>query len=52
MQDIVKFMSMFSQVPAVNQQLNENATATQTEIIAVHTPQVNMKLFNRLILIV
>lgn len=40
MQDIVRFMSAFSQTPSINQQLRENATATQTEIIAVHTPQV------------
>ncbi|KAI4463310.1 protein phosphatase 1 regulatory subunit sds22-related [Holotrichia oblita] len=39
MQDIVKFMTIFSQVPGVNQQLKEHATATQTEIVAVHTPQ-------------
>ncbi|GJQ84535.1 putative leucine-rich repeat protein [Trypoxylus dichotomus] len=39
MQDIVKFMTMFSQVPGINQQLKEHATATQTEIVAVHTPQ-------------
>lgn len=32
-------MSAFSQIPSVNQQLSENAAATQTEIIAVHTPQ-------------
>lgn len=39
MQDIVKFMTTFSQIPSVNQQLRENVAATQTEIIAVHTPQ-------------
>lgn len=42
MQDIVKFMSAFSQIPSVNQQLRESAAATQTEIIAVHTPQVSL----------
>ncbi|KAK9692504.1 hypothetical protein QE152_g35120 [Popillia japonica] len=42
MQDIVKFMTIFSQVPGVNQQLKEHATATQTEIVAVHTPQVGI----------
>lgn len=42
MQDIVKFMSVFSHIPPVNQQQKENATATQTEIVAVHTPQVNI----------
>ncbi|KRT78760.1 hypothetical protein AMK59_7731 [Oryctes borbonicus] len=39
MQDIVKFMTMFSQVPGIHQHLKEHATATQTEIVAVHTPQ-------------
>lgn len=32
-------MTTFSQIPSVNQQLRENVAATQTEIIAVHTPQ-------------
>lgn len=40
MQDIIRFMSAFSQVSSINQQLKENAIATQTEISAVHTPQV------------
>ncbi|KAF2904946.1 hypothetical protein ILUMI_01227 [Ignelater luminosus] len=39
MQDIIRFMSAFSQVSSINQQLKENAIATQTEISAVHTPQ-------------
>nr|XP_022913294.1 centrosomal protein of 97 kDa-like [Onthophagus taurus] len=39
MQDIVKFMTMFSQMSNVNQQLKETVAGTQTEIIAVHTPQ-------------
>ena len=41
MQDIVKFVSMFNQIPGVNnQQSKETVVATQTEIVAVHTPQV------------
>ncbi|XP_076273081.1 centrosomal protein 97kDa isoform X2 [Rhynchophorus ferrugineus] len=39
MQDIVKVMSVFSQSTGLNQQLKENGIATQTEIVAVHTPQ-------------
>ncbi|XP_056632308.1 centrosomal protein of 97 kDa [Diorhabda sublineata] len=38
MQDIVKVMTVFSQSPNINQQLKDGI-ATQTEIIAVHTPQ-------------
>lgn len=41
MQDMVKFMSMYAQIPAPpNHLYKENGIATQTEIIAVHTPQV------------
>lgn len=40
MQDIVKVMSVFSQTAELNYQIKENGIATQTEIIAVHTPQV------------
>lgn len=43
MQDIVKVMTAFSQAAAMNPPLIENGTATQTEIIAVHTPQVKIK---------
>ncbi|KAG5883926.1 hypothetical protein JTB14_032149 [Gonioctena quinquepunctata] len=39
MQDIVKVMTVFSQSAGINHQLRDNGTATQTEIIAVHTPQ-------------
>ncbi|XP_017786219.1 PREDICTED: centrosomal protein of 97 kDa isoform X2 [Nicrophorus vespilloides] len=40
MQDIAKFMSFFSQIqPTLNQQFKETVAGTQTEIIAVHTPQ-------------
>ncbi|KAF5308315.1 hypothetical protein FQR65_LT06309 [Abscondita terminalis] len=39
MQDIIKFMSTFAQIPSVQQHMNDNAIATQTEISAVHTPQ-------------
>ncbi|CAH1991339.1 unnamed protein product [Acanthoscelides obtectus] len=40
MQDIVKVMTVFSQTAGINHQLNnENGIATQTEIVAVHTPQ-------------
>uniref|UniRef100_A0A6P7G1V5 Centrosomal protein of 97 kDa n=1 Tax=Diabrotica virgifera virgifera TaxID=50390 RepID=A0A6P7G1V5_DIAVI len=38
MQDIVKVMTAFSQTAGINQQLKDGI-ATQTEIIAVHTPQ-------------
>lgn len=39
MQDIIKYMATFSQTPNMQQQLNDKAIATQTEISAVHTPQ-------------
>lgn len=40
MQDIVKVMTVFSQQAALNHHLSkENGIATQTEIVAVHTPQ-------------
>lgn len=39
MQDILRVMSMFSQGAGVNLS-DQNGIATQTEIIAVHTPQV------------
>ncbi|XP_074037804.1 centrosomal protein 97kDa [Leptinotarsa decemlineata] len=39
MQDIVKVMTVFSQSAGINHQLKENGIATQTEIVAVHTPQ-------------
>lgn len=39
MQDIIKFMSTFGQIPTIQQHMKENAIATQTEISAVHTPQ-------------
>lgn len=45
MQDIVKVMTVFSQTTGLNCQLNENGIGTQTDIIAVHTPQVNYKEF-------
>lgn len=38
MQDIVKVMTVFSQSANINQQLKDGI-ATQTEIVAVHTPQ-------------
>lgn len=43
MQDIVKVMTVFSQTAPLNQHLKENGIATQTEIVAVHTPQVIIK---------
>ncbi|CAH1159643.1 unnamed protein product [Phaedon cochleariae] len=39
MQDIVKVMTVFSQTAGINHQLRDNGIATQTEIVAVHTPQ-------------
>ncbi|XP_066153165.1 centrosomal protein of 97 kDa isoform X1 [Euwallacea fornicatus] len=39
MQDILRVMSMFNQKAAIGQQLTDNGIATQTEIVAVHTPQ-------------
>ncbi|KAJ8970356.1 hypothetical protein NQ314_001267 [Rhamnusium bicolor] len=39
MQDIVKVMTVFSQSTGINHQLNENGISTQTDIVAVHTPQ-------------
>lgn len=41
MQDILRVMSMFSQGAVVNLS-DQNGIATQTDIIAVHTPQVNV----------
>ncbi|RZB40847.1 centrosomal protein of 97 kDa, partial [Asbolus verrucosus] len=41
MQDIIKVMTVFSQAASLNPPLTENGTATQTEIVAVHTPQVS-----------
>lgn len=40
MQDIMKCMSVFSQATNVQHQLEETVATTQTEIVAVHTPQV------------
>lgn len=40
MQDIIKFMTIFSQTTPMTQHLKEHGIATQTEISAVHTPQV------------
>lgn len=45
MQDVMRCMSMFCQMPAVSQPAaisKEMGTATQTEIVAVHTPQVGI----------
>lgn len=42
MQDIIKFMTIFSQTTPVAQHLKENGIATQTDISAVHTPQVRI----------
>ncbi|KAL1506265.1 hypothetical protein ABEB36_005659 [Hypothenemus hampei] len=39
MQDILRVMTVFSQSAGMNQSLQENGIATQTEIVAVHTPQ-------------
>ncbi|XP_018564870.1 centrosomal protein of 97 kDa isoform X2 [Anoplophora glabripennis] len=39
MQDIVKVMTVFSQSAGINHQLRENGISTQTDIVAVHTPQ-------------
>lgn len=39
MQDIIKFMTIFSQSTPIAQHLKEHGIATQTEISAVHTPQ-------------
>ncbi|XP_030753204.1 centrosomal protein of 97 kDa-like isoform X2 [Sitophilus oryzae] len=39
MQDIFKVMTVFSHSTGLNHYLKENGIATQTEIIAVHTPQ-------------
>ncbi|KAJ8986071.1 hypothetical protein NQ317_003365 [Molorchus minor] len=39
MQDIVKVMTVFSQTAGINHQLRENGISTQTDIVAVHTPQ-------------
>jgi centrosomal protein CEP97 len=39
MQDIIKVMTVFSQATSLNPPLTENGIATQTEIVAVHTPQ-------------
>jgi hypothetical protein len=41
MQDIIKVMTVFSQATSLNPPLTENGIATQTEIVAVHTPQVS-----------
>lgn len=40
MHDIVKVMTVFSQNISLNNRTKENGIATQTEIVAVHTPQV------------
>uniref|UniRef100_A0AAR5P6R1 Centrosomal protein of 97 kDa n=1 Tax=Dendroctonus ponderosae TaxID=77166 RepID=A0AAR5P6R1_DENPD len=39
MQDILNVMAVFSQSAGLSHQLKENGIATQTEIVAVHTPQ-------------
>ncbi|XP_060530394.1 centrosomal protein of 97 kDa-like [Cylas formicarius] len=39
MQDIVKVMTVFSHSAGMSGHLKENGIATQTEIVAVHTPQ-------------
>ncbi|KAJ8919553.1 hypothetical protein NQ315_002175 [Exocentrus adspersus] len=39
MQDIVKVMTVFSQSAGINHQFRENGISTQTDIVAVHTPQ-------------
>ncbi|XP_063923100.1 centrosomal protein of 97 kDa isoform X2 [Zophobas morio] len=39
MQDIIKVMTVFSQAASIAPPLVENGIATQTEIVAVHTPQ-------------
>ncbi|XP_019869523.2 centrosomal protein of 97 kDa isoform X2 [Aethina tumida] len=39
MQDIVKVMTAFSQSTGISQNFKDNGIATQTEIVAVHTPQ-------------
>ncbi|KAJ8944405.1 hypothetical protein NQ318_023178 [Aromia moschata] len=39
MQDIVKVMTVFSQTAGIGHQLRENGISTQTDIVAVHTPQ-------------
>lgn len=45
MQDILRFMTLFTQSSTINQQNKENVISTQTEISAVHTPQVFYCLF-------
>lgn len=50
MQDIIKFMTIFSQTSAISQHLKENGIATQTEISAVHTPQVKIVIFSLIML--
>lgn len=42
MEEIVKVMTLFSQAAGLGRPLSgkENGIATQTEIVAVHTPQV------------
>lgn len=42
MQDIIKFMTIFSQSTPMAQHLKEHGIATQTDISAVHTPQVEL----------
>lgn len=44
MQDILRVMSMFNQGAVVNLS-DQNGIATQTDIIAVHTPQVMSLVF-------
>lgn len=48
MQDIVKVMTVFSQSAGINHQLRENGISTQTDIVAVHTPQVSTHPFENL----
>lgn len=42
MQQIVEVISVITQIPSVTKQFQDNAIATQTEISAVHTPQVSL----------
>lgn len=49
MQDIVKVMTVFSQAASLNSSFTDNGIATQTEIVAVHTPQVRFFFLNKLL---
>lgn len=46
MQDIMRCMSTFCQVPSIGKKTVEDGIATQTEIIAVHTPQVRLNFYH------